>query len=150
MRVSGGRPGASRSGVVRFSPHYPFKQLFDRGSRSGMLEVKDGRLRCEISDVDFVENQVFPKQFFDLPRELRLAVDLEPFLLAQDDAVGEELPLRCEEGGRAAGARRELLDVVRDEAVEERRAILAVQDDRAAAGEVEEEGRRSHGGDSRI
>src|SRR5664279_4479343 len=113
MRVSGARTLAVRARVVRLPLYYLLKQLFDRISRHRMLEVKDGRLRCEISDRDLVENKIFPKQFFNLSRELRLAVDFEPVPLAQDDAVGEDLSLWCEEGRRAAGARRELLDVVR-------------------------------------
>src|ERR1017187_4760362 len=150
MRVCLSRPCAARTRTVRLLLYYFSKQHFDRVSRCRMLEVKDGRLRCEVSDLDLVENEVFPKQIFDLSRELRFAVDFEPVLLAQDDAVGEELSLRREEGRRAAGARRELFDVVRDEAVEERSAILAGEDYGTAAGEVEEDGRGSHDQDSRI
>jgi hypothetical protein len=114
-----------------------------------MLEVKDGGLRCVVRDLDLVENEVLPKQSLYLLGELRLAVDLEPVLLAENDTVGEELSFRCEEGRRAAGARRQHLHIVRDEAVQERGAILAREDDRAASREVEKQGRSAHVRDSR-
>src|ERR1035437_8226653 len=116
-------------------------------ARRRMMEVKDGSPLGFISDLDLVENEVSPKQFFSLFCELRLEVDCEPVLLAQDDAVGEDLSLRREEVRRAAGARRELLDVVRDEAVAERSAILAGEDHGAPSSQVEEKGRASHGQD---
>ena len=71
-----------------------------------------------ISDLNVVEHKIFPKQLFNLRRELRLGVELEAILLAEDDAVREQLSLRGQEGGRAARARRELPDVVRNEAVQ--------------------------------
>ncbi len=150
MRVGVARPLAACIRTAPLSPYYPSKKIFKGVSRRRILEVNDGRLVGVVSNLDFVEDQVLPKQVFDLLRELGLAVDLEAILFAEDDTVGEELSLRREERRRAAGARRELLDVVRDEAVEERSAILAGQDHRAAAGEVEEEGRESHARDSRI
>ena len=126
--------------------HPPSKQIFSAVPRRFRREVKDDGIGGFVRDRDVVENQIFPKQILYLRVEFRVAVDFQTLLLAEDDAVGEHLSLRGEERRRTAGARRELPDVVRDEAVQEGRAILAGEEDRATRAEVEEEGSPEHEG----
>ena len=125
-------------------PHYPSKKISSDVTRCFAREVKDGVRGRFIPDLNVIEDKIFPKQILDLRGELRLAIELEALFLAENDAVGEHFPLRGQERRRAARARRELLDVVRDETVQEGRAILAGEDDRATRVEVEEERSPGH------